>query len=88
MNQLVSQTRMTMSTRRLHDFYIPMARSKISKQCLKYKVGSNWNSLPLEIKNYDKSIHAFTKKLKAHFLSQYDVSCIRLDCYVCLNNLT
>jgi hypothetical protein len=86
-NQLITHTHMTMSTRRPHDLYIPIARSKVSKQCLKYKIGSKWNSLPLEIKDYDRSVHAFLKKLKSHFVSQYDVSCTKPDCYICSNNL-
>jgi len=88
MSTLMHPNQITLTTRQTHDFFIPMVKMKVSKQCLKYKVGSIWNSLPLVMKKYGKSVYAFLRKLKAHFLTQYDVVCNIPNCYSCQFSFT
>jgi site-specific DNA-adenine methylase len=70
-------------TRQSCDIYIPFARSKISRQCLIQKVGQAWNSLPVFLKNYQKSLLSFNKNVKKHLLSQYNTNCNKPNCFSC-----
>ena len=83
LQELAFSNQMTIATRQIHDFYIPTIRSKYAKQCLKNKVGYKWNLLPINLKKYNRSSHAFIRKVKAHYLTQYNVLCTKAKCHQC-----
>jgi hypothetical protein len=73
-------------TRQRSDIPCPLIQYKVTKQCLVPKVAEAWNTLPLQLKTYDKSLISFKKKVKSHYISTYNIPCNVTDCHSCLNS--
>lgn len=71
--------------RRSHEFYIFLVRCNLDKQMLNYRLGTEWNKLPRELKNQQsKFINAFVRKFKVHSISKYNSICTVRNCISCL----
>ena len=74
-------------TRQIHNIHQLNIRSSIQSQLLNYKVSCSWNQLPPSLKNcQSNSIHSFTKKIKAYYISLYPTECVIPNCYICNRN--
>ena len=58
------------TTRHSNDFCIPFCRTALAQKAIRFKGTTLWNNLPCNIK-CQPSIHLFKRKLKQHFLEQY-----------------
>jgi hypothetical protein len=72
-----------MLTRQSNHLYISRISKSVEKQCLSYKIGTEWNSLPGYLTSYNKSSTSFSKLLKKHLLQKYDIPCAIVNCYSC-----
>jgi hypothetical protein len=71
-------------TRQIHDIYIDRITFNIQKQGLNFKIGHSWNNLPNSLKSISNiSLHTFSKKVKCHLLTLYDVNCEKENCFSC-----
>lgn len=72
------------SSRQSLDIYIPHLTSSIQKHKLSYTLGSNWNKLPVNLKQINNvSVNCFTRKVKNFIISSYSKVCTVRNCYSC-----
>ena len=74
------------NTRQSHDSHVPLSRLKVGKQCLTYKVGEIWNSLPFSFKTYDKTLFSFIRKLKFYPMFSYKAPCSETNGFSCIHS--
>jgi hypothetical protein len=71
-------------TRQTNDVYIHQIRHHMQKHSLNFKVGHSWNSLPGNLKSISNiSLNSFSRNVKKHYLSLYEVTCSVHNCYSC-----
>ena len=73
-------------TRNTTNILQPIARNKIEKQLIQYRIASTWNALPDNIKsfkNHPKSVKYFSKQFKRYKVYLYDPICHIPNCYIC-----
>jgi hypothetical protein len=85
-NKLPSiETVLTRSTRQSSNIYVNIIRLSIEKQLLNYKIGTQWNSLPNNIKEISNvSLTSFSRCLKSHVISSYNQLCTIRNCVSCM----
>jgi hypothetical protein len=77
-----------MRTRQSNHLYIPRISRTVQKQCLNFKIGTEWNTLPNHLTSYDKSISSFVRALKKYIIQKYDTTCNIANCFSCHNRPT
>jgi hypothetical protein len=71
-------------SRHSSNIYVYFIRNTLQKQLINYKVGSQWNHLPENIKEISNiSAKTFSKRLKCHFISLYNQPCLVQNCRSC-----
>ena len=72
-------------TRQKHNIILkPHTNNNFKINSLNYKIGTAWNELPYDIKETSyKTMGTFTKHVKKHYLSKYDIECKLRNCYIC-----
>ena len=71
-------------TRQMHDVDVKMHKASSKINSINSKVGLWWNDLPHNIKSCNfKTIQSFSKHVKKHYLSKYNITCTDTRCYVC-----
>jgi hypothetical protein len=79
------ETVLTHFTRQSSNIYINIIRLNIEKQLCNYKIGTQWNSLPENLKELKNvSISSFSRNLKSHIISTYNQLCTIRNCVSCL----
>jgi hypothetical protein len=72
------------TSRSATDVYVRIILHSMQKQSLNYTIGSAWNTLPSYLKEIsDLSLHSFSKRIKAHLITQYNEFCNKVDCFSC-----
>ena len=82
-NHEITQT----NTRQKYDVYIERHKNNLSKiNSINYKVGTPWNDLDYDIKQYaQQTLPTFNKHVKKSYISQYSDVCNIPGCYSCKN---
>jgi hypothetical protein len=68
---------------------LPLIRTKLEEQLIRYKVATSWNSLPSHLKslkNEPKSLKYFTSQFKKFKIAEYHSICQINNCYICNNS--
>jgi hypothetical protein len=79
----LNQNLQSIHTRQSNHLYIARIFKAVDRQCLNYKMGTEWNSLPIHLTNYNKSITSFTKNLKKYLIQKYNIPCDIVNCFSC-----
>ena len=75
-------------TRHSNDIHRNNITSALEKQSLNFKISKIWNNLPSTLRqNITASQHIFNKRLKQHFISQYQEICTIPNCKICSRGL-
>lgn len=73
-------------TRQYDNIHCQNIHLNIEKQSINFKISTSWNNLPNTIKTSMISQSTFSKKLRDHYISNYQNLCNIVNCYVCKKN--